>query len=141
MQTRCFIDLETTGLYPETHEIIEVAAIKVLPDGTTQTFYSKVHANKMGLASPKALEINGYNVKDWKNAAMQNEIAARLETFLKNCVLTVFKIKLPCVADASDTPHIFMCRTLRGAYWPCSTTKDGLCPQLRMRSHGNSGWY
>ena len=73
-----FIDTETTGLdvTPDHHEVIEFCFIIedetgfVIDRGTY-----KVLPTRLDLAHPRALEINGYNPKDWKNALTKEEAA------------------------------------------------------------------
>ena len=49
------LDTETTGLDPTKHEIIEIAVKSPLG-----TFHSLVKPQRLDLAEPKALELNGY---------------------------------------------------------------------------------
>ena len=70
-----FIDVETTGLDPERHEIIEIGCIvaKQVPSsngrGATleilEEFESKVKPEHLETAEPEALRVNGYNSGDW----------------------------------------------------------------------------
>ena len=67
------IDTETTGLNNQTHEILEIAAIsyKINDDGSAimvESLNKKIKPRNMHLAEPKALEVNGYNEEDWKDA-------------------------------------------------------------------------
>lgn len=70
-----FIDLETTGLDPHVHEIIEIGGIvaKQVPKpnrrGATleivDEFEFKIKPERIELAEPEALRINGYNESEW----------------------------------------------------------------------------
>ena len=64
------MDLETTGLDPVVHEILEIGAMCI--DITTLnqlwTFEIKVRPERIETAQPKALEVNGYNTREWENA-------------------------------------------------------------------------
>jgi len=64
------IDLETTGLDPDKHEIIEIGAV-IFDDekpGSLETVNIKVIPEHIENASPKALEVNGYKKEDWTDA-------------------------------------------------------------------------
>ena len=67
-----FIDLETTGLNPDKHEIIEIGCLLVRqPVSVGGTFDVideldlKVKPSHLETAEPEALRINGYNDADW----------------------------------------------------------------------------
>lgn len=67
------IDTETTGLEPESQEIIEVAFISyvITNEGerlVTKRFESKIKPEQLHTASPKALEVNGYSDEEWLGA-------------------------------------------------------------------------
>lgn len=81
---KIFLDTETTGLDPlEGHEIIEIAIITEYSDGSEEIWETKIKPNRLHLAAPKALEINGYNEEDWLDAMPMSEaiyeIAKRLQ--------------------------------------------------------------
>lgn len=69
-----FIDTETTGLDCTKHEIIEIAIITEYGDGRLERWSTKVKPVRLLDASPKALEINGYNDADWEEAPYMNEV-------------------------------------------------------------------
>jgi len=69
-----FIDLETTGLDPERHEIIEMGVIiarQIPQDGAgnklevIEEFDLRVKPEHLETSDPESLKINGYNEMDW----------------------------------------------------------------------------
>lgn len=63
-------DLETTGLDERHHEIIEIGLILAHQQNLEilQVFETKVRPEHIETASPRALEINGYDPELWKEA-------------------------------------------------------------------------
>jgi DNA polymerase III epsilon subunit-like protein len=63
-----FADLETSGLKPWEHEIIEIAAVRV--NGKTLEIKSQisVKVKPKGPVSPEAARINGYTPEKWVDA-------------------------------------------------------------------------
>jgi DNA polymerase III epsilon subunit-like protein len=78
------LDTETTGLLPEEHEIIELAIVNL--DGKT-LFNEKIKPKHIKTASPKALEINGYNKEDWSFARPFKEYAVIISNILDNSIV------------------------------------------------------
>lgn len=80
-----FVDLETTGLDPARHEILEFAVICVEPRTLKMIGGAnvRVRPEHIETADPKALEVCGYNAKDWEDAVPLREamesIAAVIE--------------------------------------------------------------
>ena len=89
MMPIAFIDLETTGLDPARHEIIEAAVIRV--DGETLAEIDhtdvRVHPERIEDASPEALRINGYTPEAWKNAASLGQALEWIAPLLEGAVL------------------------------------------------------
>lgn len=64
------IDLETTGLDPDKHEIIEIGCV-LFDDRTFEILCEldiRVIPEHIETADPKALQVNGYRPEDWKDA-------------------------------------------------------------------------
>jgi DNA polymerase III subunit epsilon len=82
---RAFVDLETTGLDPRRHEIIEVGCIVAVERGieleVMDGFAFKVHPERIEAADPVALSINGYSPEQWHGArdlhSAMHELASR----------------------------------------------------------------
>lgn len=85
MKKIVFIDLETTGLNPDIHEIIECALI--FEDGGT--YHKYIRPNRIEYADPVALKINGFHErsKEWKDSISQEELAFALVGLLHNRII------------------------------------------------------
>jgi len=78
------VDVETTGLDENEHEILEISIIAL--DGSV-ILHTKVKPQNIEAAHPKALEVNGYNEADWADAPTWNEIAPKVKEALTDVVL------------------------------------------------------
>lgn len=77
------IDLETTGTNVATDRIVEIAIVKVMPDGSRQ---SKVKKINPGIPIPaSSTDIHGISDEDVKNCKTFREQANELKQFLENC--------------------------------------------------------
>lgn len=72
-----FLDIETSGLDPKFHEILELAAVRTCPKANTirnvvecLTLPVKIHT-----AEPEALRINGYDGRRWTSEAIPLSMA------------------------------------------------------------------
>lgn len=72
-----FVDIETTGLNPRIHEIIEIGVVRVSQlwqEGEKPVFSEtsrwsvKIRPENIAVADPASLKINGYNHDGWKEA-------------------------------------------------------------------------
>lgn len=82
---RVYLDLETTGLNPANHEIIEIGFVR--DDGFS--WHIKIHPEHPETAEPKALEVNGYTPEEWETQGATCLILAlrQLRVFLEDCVI------------------------------------------------------
>lgn len=89
-----FTDLETTGLNSKIHEIIEIGCVIVSqPDlEVVEEFELKVKPENISKAEPKALEVNGYNEKDWEDAMPLHKALQIYSEKTKDCVFVAQNI-------------------------------------------------
>jgi DNA polymerase III subunit epsilon len=77
-------DIETTGLNPDLHEIIEIAAVLFDPSNPAakpQTFEIKVKPEFPENGDARAYEVNGYNAEEWKDAVSLDEAMRQYAAF------------------------------------------------------------
>lgn len=83
---KVYLDLETTGLNPDVHEIIECA---IVYDDGTPSYHRFVKPERIHLADYKALQINKYRerIHEWNNAISKEQLAFELAGLLKDKVI------------------------------------------------------
>ena len=79
-----FLDVETTGLDPKVHEIVEISVVAL--DGHV-LLDTKVKPVNIEVASPRALEVNGYNEADWAGAPTFDEVKDDVMAALKHKII------------------------------------------------------
>jgi len=79
-----FVDVETTGLDPSIHEIIEFSVL-FLDRSMDLSF--KIKPQHIETAHPKALEVNGYAPEKWEGAYTPQFAAELIGPKLKKCIL------------------------------------------------------
>lgn len=86
-----FVDVETTGLDPSVHEIIELGAVVAkMKDGVltvTDQLDVKIIPEHIEQADPQALRVNGYNEADWLFAV---ELSEAMKSFVQKTQGAVF---------------------------------------------------
>ena len=83
-----FLDLETTGINLTTDRIVEVAFLKIYPDGREEEKLMKINP---GIPiPPQSSAIHGIYDEDVKNAPHFKEVAKVLAKFIEGCDLAGF---------------------------------------------------
>lgn len=140
-----FIDLETTGVNPGTDRIVEIAIVKILPDGTKSVKCKRINP---GMPIPKgASDIHGITDEMVKDEPTFKQIAQELKQMLDGCDLAGynsnrfdipllmeeflrsevdFDMKNRKLLDVQNIFHKMEPRTLTAAYkFYCSKSLDG----------------
>lgn len=86
------IDIETTGLRSDYHEIIEIAIIQLDGDKVDK-WSTKIAPKHIERAHPRALEINGYDSKSWRMAPLFEDVAHIIERKLSSGVVVGHNVK------------------------------------------------
>ncbi len=95
-----FIDTETTGFDPDTHELIEIGVVLVDQDwsGTKPTFKIvdefdiKIKPNHIETADPVSLRVNKYDPIDWVLAYTLKEGMQILSDKTKDCIMVAHNL-------------------------------------------------
>lgn len=77
------IDLETTGINPGTDKIVEIAIVKIMPDGTRQA--KRKLLNPEMPISKASSDIHGITNEMVKDAPTFRQVANEVKQFLENC--------------------------------------------------------
>jgi DNA polymerase-3 subunit epsilon len=85
-----FLDLETTGVNPRLDRIVEIAVVKLRPDGGRETWKRRINPQRPIPAAVTA--IHGIRDADVATAPTFAEIAFDLQRFLGGCDLAGFGI-------------------------------------------------
>jgi DNA polymerase III subunit epsilon len=140
-----FIDLETTGINLGTDRIVEIAIIKIMPDGATQVKRKLINPE---IPIPKgASDIHGITDEMVKDAPPFRKVANEIKQFLDNCdfggynsnrfdipLLMEEFLRIPMdiemkgrkMLDAQKIFHMMEQRTLSAAYkFYCDKQLDG----------------
>jgi DNA polymerase III subunit epsilon len=93
-------DLEATGLSVTNDRIVEIAIVKIAPDGKRSEFHKRLNPEQ---AIPKEVsEIHGIYDEDIKDAPTFKEIIPELEAFIENADIAGYnsnKFDLPMLAE------------------------------------------
>jgi len=84
------IDLETTGLRPEQDRIVELAILKILPDGSQIKYVQRL--NPQIPIPPEASAVHGIRDQDVANEPSFDKVAREVTDLLKGCDLAGFNV-------------------------------------------------
>jgi len=84
------LDLETTGTNPRFDRVVEIAALKIGPDGRRESLQFRVNPERP--IPPEASAVHGITDSDVAQAPRFREIAAQVLRFLEDCDLAGFGI-------------------------------------------------
>lgn len=81
-------DIETTGIISHYHEIIEIAAIRLSSSlEVEEVLEAKFMPENIEQASTKALELNGYYIRDWSKTSPRRDVLIQLNKLACGCSL------------------------------------------------------
>jgi DNA polymerase III alpha subunit (gram-positive type) len=106
------IDVETTGLLPGYHEMIDIGiAMTDLEGNIIDTLFLRIMPNHPERLSPKAFEVNAFNVNRWKKlrALKPNDAVDSIISFHHRSAndKNVLMIANNCHFDLSFIDHLF----------------------------------
>jgi len=78
-----FLDVETSGLSPKRHEILEVGAIRFDGPGCETSLSARVRPEHIETASARALEVCGYSPAKWAEAVPLSVALRALRRLIK----------------------------------------------------------
>jgi len=86
----CIVDIETNGSKIDKHQIIELAAVKVVNGEIIDRFDSLVYTKEI---NPHITEITGIKVEDTKDAPPLQDVLKKFKLFLGNAVFVAHDVK------------------------------------------------
>jgi DNA polymerase-3 subunit epsilon len=90
-----FFDVETTGLNIGTDRIIEIAMLKVMPDGQTRQL---IHRINPGRPIPdEAYQIHGISNEDVADKPTFSQLAGEIATFIRDCDLGGYNVDVQAI--------------------------------------------
>jgi len=86
------IDLETTGTAPYRDRIVEIAVVKIWPDGRKETHHRRINPGVP--ISPESTAVHGIRDADVKGEPEFRRVASHLVDYLQGCDLAGFGIAM-----------------------------------------------
>ena len=86
----CIVDIETNGSHIDRHQIIEIAAVKIIDGKIVNRFDTLVHTD---VINPIITEITGIKVEDTKNAPHLTEVMHDFKLFLGDAIFIAHDVK------------------------------------------------
>jgi DNA polymerase-3 subunit epsilon len=86
-----FLDVESTGVWPERDRIIELAMIKVFPDGKEEVFETRIDPEMK--IPPESQAIHGIKDEDLAGKPKFKDVASKIAAFLDGCDIGGFALE------------------------------------------------
>ena len=84
-------DIESTGLNPRHDRIVELGALKIMPEGEQQTLHERINPQRK---IPKEVaDLHGISNEDIKDCPVFMDIAGQINRFFRDCDLAGFGIQ------------------------------------------------
>jgi len=89
-----FVDVETTGLSPDIHEVIEIACLVASGRDFKELncYEAKIKPQHLERAQAEALRINGYSPEKWKEVVSGEEAFLKVANIAPNGVLAGWNV-------------------------------------------------
>ncbi len=84
-------DIESTGVVPQRDRIVEIAVMKIMPDGTSRTTVRRLNPGMP--IPPGATAVHGITDADVADCPMFEDIAEKLFAYLEGCDLAGYNIQ------------------------------------------------
>ena len=86
----CIVDIETNGSKLDKHQIIELAAVKIINGVIVDKFDSLVQCNEI---NKHITEITGISVEDTKDAPLLKDVLYKFKSFLGSAIFIAHDVK------------------------------------------------
>ena len=110
-----YLDTETSHLSPDKAELLEICIITEIDGQIIETFHTKIkpEPERMAMANPISLQINGYDPDLWTDAPTWRQVATSVASRLQHCTIVGHNVGF-------DLRHIEAAMQRAGDVWRLS---------------------
>ena len=110
-----YLDTETSHLSPDKAELLEICIILEVDKQVIDIFHTRIKPDpeRMQMASPYALRVNGYDPEQWASAPTWSQVATSVAARLQNCIIIGHNVSF-------DIRHIEAAMKRQGDVWRLS---------------------
>ena len=123
-------DIESTGVVPQRDRIVEIAVMKIMPDGTSRTTVRRLNPGMP--IPPGATAIHGITDADVADCPQFADIAEKLLSYLEDCDLAGYNIQgLMCRCwNMSSKESVLICKLPPARSWMLTIFSANFIPVL-----------